>query len=210
MYKILSTGSTGNAVLYHDCILVDCGVPFSVVRPHLKQIQVVLLTHEHKDHINIETLKKLSFERPAMRFGCCEWLLETLHENKIRNIDLLTFGQISDYGAFQVCPVKLYHDVPNCGYRIFKDGTRIFHATDTAHLEGITAKDYDLYAIESNYDEETVYDVIAAQEARGEYAHQKGSINSHLSEQQAREFISNNRKPESQVLRLHETSIFKT
>lgn len=209
MHKILSTGSAGNAVMYHGCILVDCGVPYSVLKPFVKQIQVVFLTHTHKDHINIDTLKKLSFERPAMRFGCCEWMLEVLHDNKIRNVDLLTFGQISDYGLFQICPVKLYHDVPNCGYRIFKDGTKIFHATDTAHLAGITAKDYDLYCIESNYDEDTVFDIIAEKEARGEFAHQKGSINTHLSEQQAREFISANRKPESQVVRLHETSIFR-
>lgn len=205
MYEVIATGSKGNAVLYHGCILVDCGVPYDLLRPYVKQIQVVLLTHAHFDHINIATLSRLAFERPALRVGCCEWMLGMLHEKKIRNVDLLEIGQISDYGAFQVCPVKLYHDVPNCGYRIFCMGIKIFHATDTTHLEGITAKEYDLYAIEHNYNEDTVHEIIAAQEARGQFAHQKGAINTHLSEQQARDFIFQNKKTDSVVVRLHES-----
>lgn len=203
MYQVLTSGSMGNAVLYHGTILVDCGVPFSLLKPHMRGIQLVLLTHWHGDHYNLATINKLAFERPSLRFGCCEWMVDRLPG--VKNLDVYRVGKVYNYGQFQVCPVQLYHDVPNCGYRIYKDGTKIFHATDTAHLEGIEAKDYDLYAIEANYDEDTIYEIIAKQEARGEFAHQRGSINSHLSEQQARDFIYKNRGPHSQVLRLHET-----
>lgn len=204
MYKVLATGSKGNAVLYHNSILVDCGVPFSYIKPHLYTLQIVLLTHEHHDHINEGTIRRLAQERPLLRFGCCEWLAPQLEG--LRNVDVYKPGVVYNYGTFSVSPIILYHDVPNCGYRIFKGETKILHATDTAHLEGITAQGYDLYAIEHNYDEETVYDVIAAKEARGEFAHQRGAINSHLSEQAARDFIYKNRGEHSQVLRLHETS----
>jgi hypothetical protein len=74
------------------------------------------------------------------------------------------------------------------------------------HLEGITAKGYDLYAIEHNYDPETILETIAKLEATGQFSHQKGAINSHLSEQQARDFIFDNRSEHSRVLRLHEST----
>jgi L-ascorbate metabolism protein UlaG (beta-lactamase superfamily) len=202
MYRVIATGSTGNAVLYHNSILIDCGVPFALIEPFLKDIQIVLLTHKHSDHINPATLERMVFERPSLRIGYGVWMWE--HVKGFRNIDEYEIGKLYDYGAYQICPVRLYHDVPNCGYRIFKDNYKIFHATDTAHLSGITAKNYDLYAIEHNYNEETIDSRIDAKQSQGQYSHEKGVINSHLSEQQARDFIYNNRKPDSEVLRLHE------
>ena len=65
-------------------------------------------------------------------------------------------------------------------------------------------KGYDLYAVEHNYDADTIDEAIAAKQAAGEYAYQKGAVNSHLSEQQASEFIYRNRSANSQTLRLHE------
>ena len=196
MYSIISTGSHGNAIVYHDSIMVDCGVPFAAVKPYLRRLQIILLTHEHKDHLNIETLRKIVFERPGIRIACGDWLKDQIN---FGNVDVLKFGAVYNYTGFQVSVVKLYHDVPNCGYRIFKDGTKIFHATDTGTLEGITAKNYDLYAIESNYPEDT----INAQIERNYY--KIGAVNSHLSDQQARNFIDENRGEFSQVLRLHES-----
>ncbi|MBR8535439.1 MBL fold metallo-hydrolase [Carboxylicivirga sediminis] len=202
-YQVLSTGSEGNAVIYHGFIMVDCGVPFSIVKPVIQDIQVVLLTHTHGDHFKLSTIKKLAYERPTIRFACGEWMVK--HLNDIRNIDVLLPGKIYNYGLFRLSPVVLYHDVPNYGYRIYYKNHKIFHATDSAHLEGITALEYDLYAIEHNYDEETVFENIAKLKAKGQFAHQEGSINSHLSEQQAQDFILRNKGDNYQVLRLHES-----
>lgn len=205
MYKVIKSGSTGNAVIYHNNIMVDCGVTFASVLPFLYDIQIILLTHVHKDHFNIKTLKKIQSERPTLRIGCGEWLENEL--KGFKNVDIYEIGQIYDYNLFKISPIKLYHDVPNCGYRIFKDNTKIIHATDTAHLQGITAKDYDLYAIEHNYNEDTVYDVIEYKTLNGEFTHETGAINSHLSEQQARDFIFKNAGTKYEVLRLHESKI---
>jgi phosphoribosyl 1,2-cyclic phosphodiesterase len=210
MYQIIASGSTGNAVLYHENILADCGIPFASIKPFLKDIQLVLLTHEHSDHINIKTLYKLAKERPTIRFGCGQWMKD--YVDGIKNVDFYEAGQVykyvSNYGSFSISPITLYHDVKNFGYRIFKDGTKIIHCTDTFTLEGVTAIGYDLYAIEHSYDEETIMERILAKEQRGEFAHERGAINSHLSEQQARDFIFKNRAEHSQVLRLHETKSF--
>lgn len=206
MYKILSSGSKGNAVIYFDTILVDCGVPFSIVKPYLKDIQIILLTHSHGDHLNVNTIKKTQSERPAVRFGCGEFLTEKLTE--IKNVDIFQAGRIYDYGAFKVSPIVLYHDVPNFGYRIFKGGKKILHATDSRTLDGISAKEYDLYCLECNYDEERVYSIIGSKRERGEYAYQLGSINSHLSVQQSQDFVLRNAGKEYQFVQLHQSSEF--
>jgi hypothetical protein len=123
----------------------------------------------------------------------------------IRNVDVFQIGKEYDYVSFSLVPVKLYHDVPQCGYKIFKGGVKIFHATDTAHLDGIQARGYDLYALEHNYDEEAIGQIIAEKEAAGQYCYEKGAVNSHLSEQQARQFIFNNAGDNYEILRLHES-----
>jgi L-ascorbate metabolism protein UlaG (beta-lactamase superfamily) len=204
MYKVIASGSKGNAVLYHGSILVDCGVPYALIEPYLNDIQIVLLTHEHKDHFNRSTLKRLADNRPTMRIAFGHWMFDSLVGFNPKMFDIIAPGTLHDYRAFQIATFKLYHDVPNCGYRIYKDGKKIFHATDSGHLEGIEAPGYDLYAIESNYNEETIDAEIHAIEARGEYAYMKGVMNSHLSEQQADEFIYKNKAEHSQILRLHE------
>ena len=205
--KVISSGSEGNAVIYNNAIMVDCGVSFKALEAVKRSLKIVLLTHKHSDHLKIRTLQRLQAERPTLRVACGDFLLEELP--CIKNIDVLQVGKIYDYGAFKVSPIKLYHDVPNFGWRIFlPNGQKIFHATDTVHLEGITAKGYDLYAIEHNYCEEYIQEAIEEARANGEYTHAYGSIKTHLSIQQARAFIEANRKESSEVLELHKSRSF--
>ena len=205
--KVINSGSEGNAVIYNNAIMVDCGVSLKALEAVKRSLKIVLLTHKHSDHLKIRTLQRLQAERPTLRVACGDFLLEELP--CIKNIDVLQVGKIYDYGAFKVSPVKLYHDVPNFGWRIFlPNGQKIFHATDTAHLEGITAKGYDLYAIEHNYCEEYIQQAIEEARANGEYTHAYGNINTHLSIQQARAFIEANRKESSEVLELHKSRSF--
>lgn len=205
--QVISSGSEGNAVIYNNAIMVDCGVSLKALEAVKRSLKIVLLTHKHGDHLKIRTLQRLQAERPTLRIACGDFLLEELP--CIKNIDVLQVGKIYDYGAFKVSPVKLYHDVPNFGWRIFlPNGQKIFHATDTVHLEGISAKGYDLYAIEHNYCEEYIQEAIEEARANGEYTHAYGNINTHLSIQQARAFIEANRKESSEVLELHKSRSF--
>ena len=205
--KVISSGSEGNAVIYNNAIMVDCGVSLKALQEVKRSLKIVLLTHKHSDHLKLRTLQRLQAERPTLRVACGDFLLEELP--CIKNIDVLQVGKIYDYGAFKVSPIKLYHDVPNFGWRIFlPNGQKIFHATDTVHLEGITAKGYDLYAIEHNYCEEYIQQAIEEARANGEYTHAYGNINTHLSIQQARAFIDANRKESSEVLELHKSRSF--
>jgi hypothetical protein len=200
-YRVLASGSTGNCEIAFGTILVDCGVPYSVIKPFAKELKLVVISHSHLDHLNITTIKKLAKERPTLRFGIGEWLLP--YFEGIKNVDVYEFGKWYDYGDFKIAIGKAYHDVPNCFYRIQKGNEKIFRCTDTCHLTGITAYNYSIYAIESNYNEETVWETIQRIESAGGYAHQRGSINSHLSEQQCNEFYYTNKGEHSQLIRLH-------
>ena len=205
--RVISSGSEGNAVVYDNAIMVDCGVTFKALEAVKRSLKIVLLTHQHGDHLKLRTLQRLQAERPTLRIACADFLLERLEG--LNNIDVLQVGMLYDYGIFKVSPVKLYQDVPNFGWRIFlNNGQKIFHATDTAHLEGITAKGYDLYAIEHNYCEEYIQQAIEEAQAKDEYTHAYGNINTHLSIQQARAFIEANRKESSEVLELHKSKSY--
>jgi len=202
--NVLASGSRGNCVIYHNSIAFSMGVPFSYIKPYLYQLKLIILDHVHSDHFNVSTIKKIAFERPTVRFCCGEWMLPYL--TGIKNIDVVEFGKVYDYGEFKVSPVKAFHDVPNLGMRIYKGNHRILHMTDTSRLDGIIATAYDIYALECNFDLETVFDTIREKESRGEFSHQRGSINCHLSEQAANDFFFKNKGENSILVRLHESS----
>jgi len=208
MHEVIASGSTGNAVLYNRSILVDCGVSFAKIKPYLKDIKIVLLTHGHGDHLNVPTLKKMQLEKPGIRVACSPFWVDYLSD--VRNIDIIEPGQFYDYGPFKIASFRLYHDVPNIGWRIFikqADGGyyKIFHATDSESVQGITAKGYNLYAIEHNYNEETIIDKINEDRKAGRYSYAEGAMNSHLSEQQAQDFIFKNKIGDCEIVRLHES-----
>ena len=170
-YNIISSCSTGNAAIIREIILIDCGVTFKKLEKYYKKLKIVLLTHIHTDHFKKETIKKLVQERPTLRFACCQWLLEPLLECGVprKNIDVLEISKRYDYKIFKVTPIKLYHDVPQCGYRVLFDNYKVIYATDTRTLEGITAKNYDLYLIEGNYDEDEMQERIKIKQQKAIY-----------------------------------------
>lgn len=193
-YNIISTGSQGNAVVINDIVLCDCGVSYKALKDVYRQLNLILLTHEHGDHINKTTIKRLAKERPVLRFGCCKWLVPKLLDCNVseRNIDVYEVGKIYDYGAFKVSPIMLYHNVPNCGYRVFIGKEKAIYATDTGHLDGITAKDYSLYLIEANYTEDDLERRIIEKTTAGQYCYELNVASRHLSKEQADEWLIKN------------------
>ena len=155
-YKIINSDSSGNATVINDVILIDCGMSYKSLKNYIENLKIVLLSHIHHDHFNKNTIKKLALNRPTLRFGCCSWLVQELIDCGVdkRNIDVYEFNKKYDYNLFSLVPIKLYHDVSQCGYRLFMDNKKLIYATDTKTLAGITAKDYDVYLIEGNYENE--------------------------------------------------------
>ena len=205
-YKIISSCSTGNATVIRDIILIDCGVTFKKLEEVYKKIKIVMLTHVHRDHFNKATIRKLAQERPTLRFACCEWLLQPLLECGVNrnNIDMLQIGTKYDYKLFKIVPIKLYHDVPQCGYRVLFDDYKVIYMTDTRTVEGIVAKDYDLYLVEGNYDEDEIEEKIKKKQENSEFVYEFRVKDTHLSKQQATDFLLKNMGEKSEYVFMHE------
>lgn len=205
-YLIISSGSEGNAVAINNLILIDCGVSFKSLCSVYKDLKLVLMTHIHSDHFRKQTIKRLAGERPTLRFACGGWLVKELVDCGVntRNIDVLEFDKVYGYGIFNIIPVPLVHDVPNMGFKIhFANGSKLFYATDTNNLNGVTAKDYDLYMIEANYEDDEIKERMRVKKENGEYAYEAAVLKNHLSKAKADDFIYKNIGTSGQYIYLH-------
>lgn len=221
-FNVIATGSTGNAVVINDSILIDCGVPYKALEPVKKDLKLVLLTHAHGDHFKTHTARMLHMDRPGLRFACCEWMAERLLLDWIdkRVIDVLEPRTIYSYYVgidqrVEIMPEKLVHDVPNCGYHIsfcggwsntFRNDSkeRLFYATDTATLDGVEAHGYDLYLIEANHTREELEARAKAKLEAGQYAYEYRAAANHLSQEQALDWLYSQMGPHSQYVFLHQ------
>lgn len=204
-YNIIATGSTGNAVIVNDEILIDAGVPFKDLRPFLKSIRIVLLTHQHGDHFKPGTIRALAYARPSLRFGCCEWMVLHLLDAGVsrENIDVYTPNSWTQYDRFQLCPVELPHNVKNCGYKVWMNNESLFYATDAGTLDGIEAKGYDLYLVEANHTRADLEARIAAKEALGQFAYERSAAENHLSFERTVDWLSQNMTRKSVWVPMH-------
>lgn len=212
-YEIIASGSKGNAFVIDGAILIDCGVPFKALRPVAGLLQLVLLTHEHGDHLKEATVHRLAHDRPALRWACGKWLVQRLIQAGVdaRCIDVLDTDGPGAYryqiGArsYDVEPVPLVHNVPNIGFKIKDDsGFRLFYATDTGTLDGIEAKGFDLYMIECNHKAAEIEARAAEKEAAGLYAYERRAAENHLSEEQALDWFAHNAGPRSLYVPMHQ------
>lgn len=155
-YSIINTGSDGNCTIVNDIIAIDMGISYKKLTPYVDKLKLVFISHCHGDHFNKTTVKLLSKNRPTLRFAVGRYLVNDLIKNGVdkANIDVIEPNTTYDYGIFKISPLKLFHDVENMGLRLFINNKKLIYATDTYTLEGITAKGYDVYLIEGNYENE--------------------------------------------------------
>lgn len=214
-YDIIATGSNGNAVVINGEILIDCGISMKKLLEsgYVKGLKLVLLTHEHGDHFNAATVRALHKERPALRWCGCEWMIIPLLDAGVdkRVIDIARFtrpeqtSQALIYNDLAiVSPEPLIHDVPNCAWHIFDGKERLFYATDAGTLDNIEAKNYEWYLIEANHTRAEIQARIAEKHARGEFAYETRAAQTHLSQEQALDWLAKNAGANSRYVFLHQ------
>ena len=206
-YNIIGTGSSGNAVMLGEHILIDCGVSWKQLAPLAKDIRLVLLTHQHGDHFKAKTVARLADERPMIRWCCCKWMVPLLMDAGVdgSKIDIASPGFSLRYDNLAVVrPEEVMHDVPNCCWHIDINGYKVFYVTDAGHLQGITAKDYDLYLIEANHTREEIKRRAEEKAARGQYSYEYRAAQNHLSFEQANDWLVNNAADYSRICYLHQ------
>ncbi|EAG9637250.1 hypothetical protein D4C29_14760 [Listeria monocytogenes] len=199
-WKIISSGSKGNCVIVND-VMIDCGVPFKRIKEHLYDINYLLLTHIHSDHINSSTLENIRKLFPKIT------VIGNYQIAQIYDIDIIgNSGYTIRLPSFEVTPFECFHDVVTQGYTWCVDGKNIIYATDTSSLENAPSLKFDYLFLESNHDEKKLE--MARNKSKYGYDPYKGGKR-HLSTQQCKTFhYLNRRNKESQLIELHKSERF--
>ncbi|MBQ1263547.1 MAG: MBL fold metallo-hydrolase [Oscillospiraceae bacterium] len=163
----LQSGSNGNCTFVGDAesgILVDIGLSFSRAKAgleeakmSLEQIEALLITHEHIDHIKglevfckktdipvyatEKTAEKLIFHAPSVE----------------KNLHIIEKGREYCLGRTSFTAFEVYHDSADAvGYRITTaDNRKVVYSTDAGHIDDALFKNLcgaDFNIIEANYD----------------------------------------------------------
>lgn len=205
-YKIIKTGSKGNATLIEDFILIDCGVAFELLKPYYKNLKVIFITHSHTDHFNKSCVKKLASLKPTLMFIVSEYLVSDLInvcDVHPKNCIILKTNQWYDFKAFKCRLDEISHDVPNVAIHLEKNGEKLIYATDTPNIDHIVAKDYDYYFIEGNYKEEELENRKQESLLNGAFCIATRIENSHLSYEKCLDFFMKNSKDTSVLEVMH-------
>lgn len=203
-YNIIQTGSKGNCIILNKMIALDIGISFCKLIPYIKDIALVFISHIHTDHFNKSTIKRLSEDKPLIRFcGCEEVAKQAVSIVGEKRFDLIKHGKTYDYKLFTIEPVLLVHDVQNIGLKIKIGNKKIFYATDTGQIEHIEAKDYDLYLIEGNYKKDELEEKISKKQTMGDFMYEYRVKKNHLSEEDAIRWIYKNAGNQSKYKLIH-------
>ena len=154
-YEILGSSSKGNCIIVDDVLMLDCGVSYSKIKSYLKEIKIIFISHHHKDHFLLSTIKNISYNYPNIVFltGSKEVVYKLSKYIAIENIWLLTPSTWWHLGLLKIKLDPLTHDVENYALHFEYRRRRGIYIVDTANVDDIIAKDYDLYLIENNYQE---------------------------------------------------------
>ncbi len=155
----LASGSKGNATLISTektLIQIDMGVPLKMVDAGLKKlgktrkdIQAVLITHEHTDHIGC-----LPLYHDQIPVYAGEGTLPKIDEEILP-------GVMIEIGDIRIMPFSSSHDAVNpFNFIIYADNEKLGYVTDTGVIleDGLTLlNDCTYYLFESNYDVKMLY-----------------------------------------------------
>ena len=153
----IASSSRGNAyVVEHDghAVLIDCGVPFKLVKDF--PVEAVLVTHSHKDHV--AGLPVFLRHRDVPVYANAMTAESVACQEKVPDGRFVCFenGQPFELGPFSVAPFSIPHDTSDpVGYLVRAGGTTYFHGTDIGTpLDSIGLKlaEADIATLESNHD----------------------------------------------------------
>lgn len=210
---IVTTGSHGNMNIIDRRIVIDFGVKAAAMKLHMNDIDVMLVSHRHGDHLSIPAIRAIRRSRPE--------LLKNLYVNQdtftaIRKADAdaarlihnvidkdSTFVVTTREDSYTVKTFELVHDVENQGFILTKHSTgeTLIHATDTSTMHYAPRAEYDVIMVEGNWDEERLFEHFDSDDPNLIF---RASRNlRHLSVQSLADFIACNSKDSTIAYQLH-------
>ena len=209
-YKIINSGSDGNCIIINGNFMIDCGVSYKRIKNILKNIKLIFVSHSHSDHLNKKTIKQIAYNFPTIKFvvgstDLVNTLVEHSNVNK-KNIYALPSNKWFDLGMLKLKLEQLEHDVPNHLIKFQIGAKKGIYIVDTNSVKNIKAKDYDLFLIEANYKKEILEKHKQEKNENDEYNHLYRVENTHLSYEEANDFLIENMKSDSQFEYIHQSS----
>ncbi len=208
-YEVINSNSSGNCIILEEKIMLDCGVAFSRIKSKLKNVKIIFISHVHKDHLFPPTVKRIAYEKPTIKFLCGnKVVLEKLLECGVmaKNIIIIKNNKWYDLGMFRCMVQEMQHDTPNnCIHLKFRN-KKILYIVDTANVDNVKAKDYDLYLIEGNYDEDLLEEHKKEYDEQNKYDYLYRVEQTHLSTKQAFDFLVENMGANSEYQFIHQST----
>lgn len=205
-YNIIATGSKGNCIIVEDIFMLDCGLAYSKIKSYLKGIRLVFISHRHADHLNKSTVRRVAYEYPNIKFIVGEQLVRTMTDYvSPRNIITIPPSKWYDIGLCKVKLEYLVHDVANYCLKLEYKGKKLLYATDTNDMSYISAKDYNLYLVEADYetDEEIEARIVEAKK-EGKFTYLDRVRDTHLSQLKALNWLDKNKGENSEYCFIHQ------
>ena len=162
---VLGSGSNGNATLIHcgrQAIMIDAGFSYKELNARIKacgleqlNINGILVTHEHTDHIHGVRLCSEKLEAPVYATrGCAEAIRQK--DPKMGQMATFAPGGSFEIGDFIICPFLVSHDANEpVAFSIFCHDIKIGIATDVGYVSSgveYSLRKCDMLVVESNHD----------------------------------------------------------
>ncbi|MDQ0209107.1 MBL fold metallo-hydrolase [Alkalicoccobacillus murimartini] len=166
-FSVLASGSTGNAMYVETPtkrLLVDAGLSgkkmdelFQEINRDPKELDGILVTHEHSDHIKgvgiFARRHKLPIYANEKTWNAMDKQLGTIPLDQKFHFDMET---VRDFGDLEVESFGVSHDAAQPMFYVFRhNGRKLVIATDMGYVSDRikgTIKDADMFVFESNHD----------------------------------------------------------
>jgi phosphoribosyl 1,2-cyclic phosphodiesterase len=169
-YCPLSSGSKGNCIYFgtkNTKVLIDAGISYKRIKESLSQINVdigeieaILITHEHTDHIKALDVLSSNLNIPILaNSDTAKAIYTTFSENF--KFKIFSTGESFEFGDIEVHPFTIQHDAVDPVAFTFKtDGKKIGFCTDLGFATTLVAshlKNCDYLYLESNHEPSMVH-----------------------------------------------------
>ena len=157
--SVIASGSNGNCCLIENnssSVLVDAGksgreieARMTKLGKSLEDVNGILLTHEHSDHISGAGVL-------SRRFGIPLYMSNETYSGakfKLGKIEMKKFSVNKSFkiGSLKIKPIKTSHSVSSCGFVLGKFGIFTDTGVVTKHMEKVIPK-LNSVLLESNHD----------------------------------------------------------
>ncbi len=166
----LASGSKGNCIYFGTAktkILIDAGLSAKAITERLSQIGVelseidaILVTHEHTDHIRGLDVLSSRWNIPIFANGDTAKALLSLFRETPR-LKIFSTGEVFEFGDIEVHPFSIQHDaVDPVAFTIKTEGIKVGFCADVGFATTLVInqlKDCDYLYVEANHQPSMVH-----------------------------------------------------